>query len=99
LNNKLIYIYISRAYQILEPLFEELILSEQGQNILSDQKQWKKLLQMIPDEEIKEKLDTKWSSTNCTSSYQVKWQELKDLIEKTLSRSMNKRSNVSFLKK
>ena len=38
-----------RALNILEPIFENHILAENGQNILGEQKHWTTLLNMIPD--------------------------------------------------
>lgn len=52
LKQHLIIDMYRRALNILEPIFENHILAENGQNILGEQKHWTTLLNMIPDKGI-----------------------------------------------
>ncbi|DAZ97674.1 TPA: hypothetical protein N0F65_009675 [Lagenidium giganteum] len=84
---------LERAYQLLEPLFVEIIASEDGQNIFSHEKHWTKVLDMVPDEDIRSHLAARWSSTSCNTTGVEKWTELVELVRGTVSKNVanNKR--------
>lgn len=85
----------SRAYRLLEPLFEDIVLGPEGQGILCDKKQWAKLLDMVPDEDLREKLNARWSTSSNDSSPREKWLELVDGVEKILLKGQNNLKRVS----
>ncbi|OQS03361.1 DNA primase small subunit [Thraustotheca clavata] len=70
---------LERAYSILEPMFYDVILSESGQDILGSPDSWSKLLEMVPDEELRSNLHNKW--LNNSSPPRAKWSELKASVE------------------
>lgn len=86
----------SRAYRLLEPLFEDIILGPDGQGIFCEKKQWAKLLDMVPDEDLRVQLNTRWSAPSNDSTPREKWMELVDGVEKILTKnqSNNKRQSV-----
>jgi DNA primase small subunit len=79
----------SRAYRLLEPMFEETILSDNGQGILCSEKQWVKLLAMVPDEDIRANMTRHWGATNCSTGPSEKWRELRDAVVKQVQRNAN----------
>ncbi len=83
-----------RAYQLLEPMFVEMVVEEEGQGVFCEEKHWSKVLDMIPDEEIRSKLSQRWSAPSCTSTPVEKWREVGEHVEKVVAKgvSNNKRS-------
>ncbi|OQR91020.1 DNA primase small subunit [Achlya hypogyna] len=75
---------LERAYSILEPLFNDMILSESGQDILSSPDHWSKLLEMVPDEELRSTFHHKWLKTTELTP-QAKWTELKSAIQTAIN--------------
>ncbi|TYZ59648.1 hypothetical protein PybrP1_003762 [[Pythium] brassicae (nom. inval.)] len=84
---------LDRAYRLLEPLFEEIVLGPDGQGVFCDEKHWSKLLDMVPDEDLRAQLNTRWSARANDSSPREKWLELADGVEKILTKGQanNKR--------
>lgn len=76
----------SRAYRLLEPLFEEIVLGPDGQGVFCDEKHWSQLLDMVPDEDLRSQLHTRWSARTNVSSPRDKWLELADGVEKILTK-------------
>ena len=89
----------SRAYQLLEPLFESTILSDEGQGILCSEKQWVKLLAMVPDEDIQANMVRRWGTASCKSSPGEKWHELREAVEKQVVKNANAMRGGSSLKR
>ncbi|TMW57238.1 hypothetical protein Poli38472_003163 [Pythium oligandrum] len=87
---------LDRAYRILEPMFEELILSDEGQGVFCSEKQWIKLLDMIPDEDLRDQLLHRWSSLSCSSSPREKWMEVVDGVEKIVAMGLNNNKRQSL---
>ena len=61
-----------RSYKILEPMFEDFIISSEGQDILSHPKDWETLLNMIPSEGILCKRNSPWFYTNGCGSIDIR---------------------------
>jgi DNA primase small subunit len=88
---------LDRAYRILEPLFDEIILSEDGQGVLSEEKHWTKVLDMVPDDDLRSHLASKWASPSCGLSPREKWAELVQGVDKIIAKAApnNKRLSQS----
>ncbi|KAF0719480.1 Aste57867_1016 [Aphanomyces stellatus] len=76
---------LERAYSILEPMFGDVILGEHGQAVLCSPDHWEKLLEMIPDEDIRSSLSAKWLSQLNSTSPLEKWNQLKFAVDKALT--------------
>ncbi|CBJ27863.1 conserved unknown protein [Ectocarpus siliculosus] len=70
---------LRRAYETLEPLFLEHIITEEGQGLLSDPSHWGKLLATVP-EDVRQTLEGRWKMGG--SSPADKWEELVEEMEK-----------------
>lgn len=79
----------SRAYRLLEPLFEDMILNESGQGILCEPERWLKLLDMVPDEDLRAQMHKLWSSKSSHTTPGEKWLELVDAVNKILGKGQN----------
>jgi DNA primase small subunit len=83
---------LQRAKALLEPFFLTEIIGEKGQRILCEPEHWEKLLALIPDQEVKEKLAEKWQSARLKklksgmpeSSPREKWEQLEQAVTKRL---------------
>nr|CCA14049.1 DNA primase small subunit putative [Albugo laibachii Nc14] len=88
---------LHRATEILEPLFHEIILSENGQDILNDEKEFSKLLAMVPDEEIRNTLAEKWRrSLEEAESPESKWNDLQKAVHSALGNKSHKRTYAAY---
>lgn len=76
----------SRAYRILEPLFEDMILGPDGQGVFMSKQHWSKLLDMVPDEDLRAQLNKRWASTD-SSTPGDKWRELVAGVEGILRKN------------
>lgn len=85
----------SRAYRLLEPLFEDIVLGPEGQGIFCDAKQWVKLLDMVPDEDLRSQLNTRWSASSSNSTPREKWLQLVDGVEKILLKGQNNHKRLA----
>ncbi|CAI5741467.1 unnamed protein product [Peronospora destructor] len=90
---------LDRAYRILEPMFEDMILADKGQGIMCLEKHWVKLLAMVPDEDIRVNMTRRWGATNCSSSPIEKWLELREVVEKQVQKNVNAARSGSNLKR
>ncbi|KAG7399013.1 hypothetical protein PHYBOEH_009904 [Phytophthora boehmeriae] len=90
---------LDRAYRLLEPMFEDMILSEEGQGILCSEKWWTKLLAMIPDEDIRANMTRRWGATSCSTTPGEKWRELKEAVNKQVQKNANSARSGSNLKR
>ncbi|RLN70175.1 hypothetical protein BBJ28_00000287 [Nothophytophthora sp. Chile5] len=90
---------LDRAYRLLEPLFEDMIVSEEGQAVLCSEKHWTKLLAMVPDEDIRAQLLHRWGATNCRSSPTEKWAELRNAVDKQVLKNATSARSGSNLKR
>ncbi|TDH68296.1 hypothetical protein CCR75_004115 [Bremia lactucae] len=90
---------LDRAYRQLEPMFVDIILSDEGQGIMNSEKQWTTLLAMVPDEDIIANLTRRWSATSCTSSPAEKWHELRNAVEKQVVRNASSIRGGSNIKR
>jgi len=70
---------LSRAYDILEPMFVEDVLPSSGHSVLSKKENWEGLLSTLPPqgEPVASSLKKKWASSGDSSSPSEKWVELK----------------------
>jgi DNA primase small subunit len=77
-------------------MFEDIILGPEGQGIFCEEKQWVKLLDMVPDEDLRSNLNARWSAPSNDSSPREKWLEFVDGVEKILAKNQlnNKRQSV-----
>ena len=90
---------LSRAFKILEPMFIESIIPEDGQGLLADEESWIKLLETLPPaaENIVSNLTKKWKSSNSTPA--EKWSDLKRQIGIVTGKGRGvKVKNARFLK-
>ena len=71
---------LTRAFEMLEPMFIDSIISANGQSILADEENWTKTLQSLPPaaENIVMSLTKKWKSSESTPA--EKWDDLKRQI-------------------
>ncbi|KAI8974058.1 DNA primase catalytic subunit [Pilobolus umbonatus] len=69
---------LQRSYEILSKYFYSFILNEQG--VLDTPEEWKKVLAIIPDEEVQAKLDESWTRRH--KSPDEKWEELTMELDK-----------------
>ncbi|KAI7898605.1 DNA primase small subunit-like protein [Cokeromyces recurvatus] len=82
---------LRRSYQIVEKHFESLVLQKMG--ILDKPENWKKLLEIIPDADVREKIDESWRNYP-NKSPKEKWNILVNLIEKADKKKRFKRENL-----
>lgn len=87
---------LSRAYDVLEPMFIEDVLPSSGHKILANKENWDGLLGSLPPaaQPVAVSLGKKWSKDNDDSTPTEKWTELKRylsiLIGKTEGSAKNK---------
>jgi DNA primase small subunit len=87
---------LKRAYNILEPLFEKHIADESGQGIFSDMNKCIRILNSLPDENIRTKLHDAWKRSPELTGID-KWQQLKAAITPAQSLDQNtKKRKVNF---
>eukprot|EP00903_Cladosiphon_okamuranus_P005723 g5681.t1 len=79
---------LRRAYETLEPLFLEHIITADGQGLLADSSRWGKLLATVP-EDVRETLEGRWKMGE--SSPEEKWQELVEEMEKRGRKQQSKK--------
>jgi len=72
---------LSRAHELLEPMFIEQVLPESGHGLLATQDQWTALLATIPDaaEAVRDNMIKKWRKE--LSTPEEKWTELKKHLQ------------------
>lgn len=90
---------LHRANEILEPLFYKIVLSENGQDILHHQKEYNKLLNMIPDEDIRNALAEKWRTPLAEAqSPKAKWDDVQNAVQTALVNKghNNKRTYTAY---
>jgi DNA primase small subunit len=95
---------LKRAKGFLEPFFEREIIGDEGQRILCEPEHWEKLLALIPDMEVQEKLKEKWQNARLKklksgseeSSPQEKWEQLKLMVNKRLETMAKSKVRVPF---
>jgi len=70
---------LSRAYDVLEPMFIEDVLPSSGHSLLANKENWEALLGSLPPaaEPVAVSLSKKWSKSNDDSTPAEKWTELK----------------------
>ncbi|CAG8562853.1 12933_t:CDS:10 [Funneliformis caledonium] len=64
---------LSRAFNIIEEYFEQVILRDQ--EVLKDEQEWSKVLDCIPDIDVRQRLNDNWRKNPCRHSIQ-KWDDL-----------------------
>ena len=86
---------LQRAYDVLEPLFIEQVLPENGHGLLASPDQWNTLLETIPAESVRELLSEKWAQAKDTTTPAEKWNNILDNVESCLNviKGKNKQSN------
>jgi len=70
---------IQRALPMLEAVFNEMVLSPEGQDLLKDEPRWERVLKMIPDEDIQERLRSMWKHDK-TNSSPKRWKQLRATV-------------------
>ncbi|GMH72340.1 hypothetical protein TrST_g13242 [Triparma strigata] len=75
---------LARSFGVLEPMFLDHLVGEEGMGLLSNQEQWVKLLKTLPEEArkagIAAELDKEWTKRDVSPA--DKWKMLKSRIEK-----------------
>ena len=89
---------LERAYRLLEPLFVEHVIGENGQGLLSSPERWETLLKTLP-EEIGGQISKHWNKNGSDTSPLEKWEALKGLCvsEKSNPAKKQKRATVPEL--
>ncbi|KAI9486878.1 MAG: DNA primase small subunit [Benjaminiella poitrasii] len=82
---------LKRSYQVVEDHFESLVLRKMG--ILDKPETWRKLLEIIPDADVKQKLDEAWKSQT-SKTPKEKWNMLVSSIEKADKKKRFRRENL-----
>ena len=83
---------LSRAFEILEPLFVEYVLPETGHGLLASADQWEPLLETLPDAAhmIRDRMIETWSSSKGGRlSPAEKWDELKQHLSAVFGQNTN----------
>jgi DNA primase small subunit len=80
---------LSRAYEILEPLFVKYVIPKGGHGVLANQEQWEKFLQTLPPcaERVRDNLMDKWSKSKDVSTPAEKWEALKQHLQVFIGKS------------
>mmetsp|Transcript_14989 Transcript_14989/g.29178 ORF Transcript_14989/g.29178 Transcript_14989/m.29178 type:complete len:483 (+) Transcript_14989:156-1604(+) len=82
---------IERAMGQLEEVFDQMVLDPEGQDIFSEKQRWDKVLKLIPDESIRERLDRVWSSDDKDSKF--RWKQLKATVDDEIKRLSRERTS------
>lgn len=84
---------LSRAFQVLEPMFIEQIIPESGHGLLASSEEWEKLLQSLPDaaDPVRNKMNENWSKSDSTPA--EKWAELNRHLKIFIKGSSKSASN------
>lgn len=81
---------LSRALDILEPMFIEHVLPESGHGLLASSEQWEPLLDTLPDaaKMVRDRMIESWSSSKgARLSPAEKWEELKQHLSAVFGRN------------
>jgi DNA primase small subunit len=68
----------ARAYDVLEPMFEEGVLGEEGQGVLDSENSWDTLLESLPDEELAQRLRREMKRL---TTAEERWREIKTQVQ------------------
>ncbi|KAJ2013644.1 p48 polypeptide of DNA primase [Coemansia sp. S680] len=79
--------HIVRSLEIVEEYFEDVLLVDQ--EILLTRDRWTKVLNALPDEELRKTMDAQWSKRPDRSSVD-KWSELIDAVDKRAAKKGSK---------
>lgn len=71
---------LRKAYEVLEPIFAEDIVTEDGQRLLAEAELWEKLVRTLPDDAA-DKILAHWAKVGAGSSPAAKWEALKNLAK------------------
>lgn len=89
---------ISRAYDILEPYFEQYIADgASGQGLLEKKETYRKVLNSIPNEKIRKDLDDAWEGRSMPGA--ERWRQLKEITTQSLSPealAAGKRAKINY---
>jgi len=66
---------VERAMPHMHTVFEEMVLPESGQGLLADEERWTRVLNHVPNEEIRERLSTAWLA-DATGNSVKRWKQL-----------------------
>jgi DNA primase small subunit len=80
---------LSRAFEILEPMFIKLVLPETGHGLLASPEQWEPLLETLPSSAkmVRDRMMTEWSGAKgAMLSPAEKWAELKQHLKAVYGR-------------
>jgi DNA primase small subunit len=88
---------MSRAYEILEPMFVESVLPESGHGMLASQDKWEALLDTLPSgaEAVKEKMMAKWGARDDFSTPAEKWHLLQQHLDVFTGKNKNAKSKMA----
>lgn len=70
---------LKRAMPMMEAMFEDMVCSPKGQDLLADPERWQKVLKMIPDAEIQSDMHDAWQKSSKQTSLQ-RWKSLKATV-------------------
>jgi DNA primase small subunit len=72
---------LSEAYKVCQSYFSDTLLNKMG--ILDTSEQWGKVLELIPDKLIKDKLHSDWTNTKKPLNSIEKWDQILSEIKKS----------------
>ncbi|KAJ2726555.1 p48 polypeptide of DNA primase [Coemansia sp. Benny D115] len=85
--------HVLRSMEIIEEYFEDILLVDQ--EILSTPERWNKVLEALPDEDLRKSLDAQWSKRPDRSSVD-KWSEMIDMVDRKAAKRGSKFGLGSF---
>ncbi|PKY28113.1 putative DNA primase small subunit [Rhizophagus irregularis] len=99
-QNKKVHLYknslhpsLTRAHKIIEEYFERVILEDQ--EVLKDEREWTKVLECIPDDGVRRRLDDDWRKNSSRHSTE-KWDNLLAELESSTKMTKNQKKADSL---
>jgi len=76
---------LQRAMPQLEEVFETMVCSREGQDLLADSTRWEKVLKLVPDSSVQERLRSEWAKDSKGTSMK-RWKQLKATVKDQANR-------------
>ena len=88
---------LTRAYDILEPMFIDSVLPESGHGLMATQERWEALLQTLPNtaQQVRDNLTKQWSSPRDISTPAEKWAEVKQHLHVLFGKKAGNNSKMA----
>ncbi|GBG30523.1 DNA primase small subunit [Hondaea fermentalgiana] len=82
---------VQLSHPLHPEIFDKMVLSPEGQDILCEKSRWDKVLKLIPNKELRARLDSAWASDDGKDS-RFRWKQLKATTEDEIKRLSKDRS-------